>query len=70
VAELPNLPWIDNTATSSAAPAVGTPINTKPPVSSIPAMTESSNQAPTDSTSPSSTPTMKGYADDDLNKPQ
>jgi len=71
VAALPNLPWIDNTAaTSSAAPSVGTPVNTNPPVSSIPAMTESSNQAPADSTPPSSTPTMKGYADDDLNKPQ
>jgi hypothetical protein len=71
VAALPNLPWIDNTATtSSAAPSVGTPINTNPPVSSIPAMTESSNQAPTDSTPPASIPSMKGYADDDLNKPQ
>ena len=70
VAELPNLPWIDNTATSSSAPSVGTPINTNPPVSSIPTMTESSNQAPTDSTPPASIPSMKGYADDDLNKPQ
>lgn len=71
VATLPNLPWIDNTATtSSAAPSVGTPINTNPPVSSAPAMTESSNQAPTDSTPPASIPSMKGYADDDLNKPQ
>jgi hypothetical protein len=33
-------------------------------------MTESSNQAPTDSTPPDSIPSMKGYADDDLNKPQ
>jgi hypothetical protein len=70
VAALPNLPWIDNTATSSVAPSVGTPINTNPPVSSIPTMTESSNQASADSTPPASIPSMKGYADDDLNKPQ
>jgi len=71
IAALPNLPWIDNTAAAgSSAPSVGTPINTNPPVSSIPAMTESSNQAPTDSTPPASIPTMKGTADDDLNKPR
>ena len=71
VAALPNLPWIDNTAAaSSSAPSVGTPINTNPPVSSVPTMTQSSDQAPTDSTPPSSAPTMKGYADDDLNKPR
>jgi hypothetical protein len=67
---LPNLPWIDNTATSSSAPSVGTPINTNPPVSSVPTMTQSSNQTPADSNQSSSIPSMKGYADDDLNKPQ
>lgn len=50
VAALPTLPWIDNTATSSSAPSVGTPINNDPPASSI--------------------PSMKGSADDDLNKPR
>lgn len=57
VAALPTLPWIDNTATTnSSAPSVGTPITTNPPAS-----------APTPS---SDIPTMKGTADDDLNKPQ
>ena len=71
VADLPNLPWIDNTAGASAsAPSVGTPINTNPPVSSIPTMTQSSDQTPADKNQSSDIPTMKGYADDDLNKPR
>lgn len=72
VAALPKLPWIDNAAAAagSAAPSVGTPVNTNPPVSSVPVMTDASNQAPTDSTSSSAIPSMKGTADDDLNKPQ
>ena len=70
VAALPTLPWIDSAATNSSAPSVGTPINTNPPVSSVPTMTQSSDQAPADSNQSSSIPTMKGYADDDLNKPQ
>ncbi len=70
VAALPNLPWIDSAATNSAAPSVGSPINTNPPASSIPTMTQSSDQAPADNNQSSDIPTMKGYADDDLNKPR
>ena len=70
VAALPNLPWIDSAATNSSAPSVGTPINTNPPASSIPTMTKSSDQAPADNNQSSDIPTMKGYADDDLNKPR
>jgi hypothetical protein len=70
VADLPNLPWIDSAATNSAAPSVGTPINTNPPASSIPTMTQSSDQTPADNNQSSDIPTMKGYADDDLNKPR
>lgn len=51
VATLPNLPWFANTAsTNASAPAVGTPIDTNTPGSTI--------------------PSMKGTADDDLNKPR
>lgn len=70
VANLPDLPWINNATPNPSAPSVGTPINTSPPVTTIPTMTQATDQPPADNTPPSATPPIKGYADDDINKPQ